>query len=249
MLSCKKNEAADESVNAKDTVTKVSATKEAVSDGKDTLNSVHNLTPSYLPQTVIPFDKAAILANETNWATNNKDYIVLETSNRYYVDLDIYYNAHDDTDMGVWLGKYDDYIVFPECYWLIESRHKILLQDEDDTDAVLHAVGYKNITYNQLISKLNTLQIPTTNHYDSTIKVTLGSTLTITKGTYSFEDGDFSIPLINAIIANHNLTNPTLSFSKATIDGHIDATFFKLTENGNVIGYYDFSHRPPFKML
>ncbi|KOS05156.1 hypothetical protein AM493_03225 [Flavobacterium akiainvivens] len=188
----------------------------------------------------IPVDRSKV---NTSWYKANKTYIDNENGNTYYVDLESVGNM---TAIATWLGQNDTYIKFSELYPITVSRHQITSADSTAYAAVtaVAPTGFKAITYMGLKDALGDAGIDTNDQYDDLFKVNLtGTAITVTKRPYECADGVYSTPLINGIVTQNSLSNPTFHFAQATIGSSLK-TFIKVTE-GSFVGYYDLSTNPP----
>lgn len=192
----------------------------------------------------VPIDRAL---TDTVWHDANEAYIIRETPTRYYVDA----NRIDIANVAAWMGENDSRIVFPEFYPTLEAHSKITSADAEMYDAVTHvpAANFKEITLTGLKTKLMepAMGMGITNQYDYCFKVTLTSTgVVMTKNNFEFADAVYSVPLINAIVTNNNLTSPKFSFGTVTVDS-VTTTFCKVTTAKGFIGYYDYVTKPKIK--
>lgn len=192
----------------------------------------------------VPIDRAL---TDTVWYNANEAYIVRDTPTRYYVDA----NRIDIANVAAWMGENDSRIVFPEFYPTLEAHSKITPANAEMYDAVTHVptTDYKEITLTSLKSRLMepAVGVGITNQYDYCFKVTLTSTgVVIAKNNFEFANAVYSVPLINAIVTNNNLTSPKFSFGTVTVDS-VTSTFCKVTTTKGFIGYYDMTERPKIK--
>jgi hypothetical protein len=188
----------------------------------------------------IPIDKSKV--NNT-WYTTNKAYIYNQNDSIYFVNLEAVGNI---SAIAAWLGQNDSLIKFKQLYPITISRHQITDADSAEYAAVtaVAANAYKNISYNNLRTALTNQGVNTNNQYDDLFKVNLsGAAIAISREAYQCADAIYSTPLINAIVSENNLTNPTFHFAQVSISGTTH-TFMKVTE-GTFVAYYDLTYRPP----
>lgn len=192
---------------------------------------------------IVNINKSAI---PTGWTTANAAGIVLELTSVIHVDL--FRISTDDATLFAWLKANDQYIDFPSMYATIELAHIIPASSAEYAVAsAVASTAYTSITHPGLLIELASNQLSYSDHYNEYLRVYYDSTtLRYAKTTDITLDTLFSVPFIRAIMSNHGLsgTNTVFSFAKGNFAAGSDI-FFKVTEGGNFVGFYNYSRRNP----
>ncbi|MFP9113653.1 hypothetical protein ACLI1A_06905 [Flavobacterium sp. RHBU_3] len=182
----------------------------------------------------------------TGWAATNASIIV--SSNATEIHVDVLRISTDSATIFAWLKANYMYINFPAMYESIEKAHVISSGSAEYTVASAVSSGlYTNVTFSALQTDLSSISLSYSDHYNEYLRVYYDSTtLRFTKTTDMTLETLFSIPFIRAIMSNNSLsgTNTVFSFAKGNFATGNDI-FFKVTDNGNFIGYYNFSKTNP----
>ena len=173
--------------------------------------------------------------------------ILKEDTTKFYVDVTLIGTTNT---LANWLKDHDTHISFDDIYGVIESRHLIAISPILLADIPVNDADYASITFNDLKQRAAAFSTPMsftdkTKFYDQYIKISIsGGQVVVQPSGVSTTETIYSVPLFNAIVKNHNLTNPTFQFARIEIDGN-ETIFFRVKELPNVYGHYDFSNKPP----
>jgi hypothetical protein len=171
-----------------------------------------------------------------------KNAIVLDAHDRYHVDL--FKISRNEDELSLWSRANAPCISFPELYPLIELTH--IVKDAADLDIVNNITSFTPLK----LSAIKGMFKDYGDHYKEYLHVTVRSgKLEFGTSENPKDDTLYSLPLIRAIVSNHALDDDAL-FSFAEVKLHtVNTIFFKVEENNNLIGNFDFSRRPPKSTL